>query len=60
MDSTLPGLFSYIDPVSGTVLLQLLIAGVIGCIAFCRQWIWKSLRIVLRTKGSRADSEEPT
>jgi hypothetical protein len=34
-------LFSYIDPVSGVILLQLVIGGVIGCFASFRHKIWR-------------------
>jgi hypothetical protein len=34
-------LFSYIDPVSGVILLQLIIGGGIGCIAGFRRKIWR-------------------
>jgi hypothetical protein len=34
-------LFSYIDPVSGVILLQLIIGGGIGCIARFRHKIWR-------------------
>jgi hypothetical protein len=34
-------LFSYIDPVSGMILLQLAIGGVIGCFASFRHKIWR-------------------
>ena len=34
-------LFSYIDPVSGVILLQLFIGGGIGCIARFRHKIWR-------------------
>lgn len=34
-------LFSYIDPVSGVILLQLFIGGGIGCIARFRRKIWR-------------------
>lgn len=34
-------LFSYIDPVSGVILLQLIIGGGIGCLARFRHKIWQ-------------------
>jgi hypothetical protein len=36
-----PVLFGYIDPVSGVILLQLIIGGGIGCIARFRNTIWR-------------------
>ena len=43
---------AYIDPFSGTILLQVIVAGVIGCVAFFRRAIWRAARFVLRIKGS--------
>ena len=54
-----PVLFSYIDPFSGTILLQVIIAGVIGCVAFFRRAIWGFLRFVLRLKRPEEDSPGP-
>ena len=51
---------AYIDPFSGTILLQVIIAGVIGCVAFFRRTIWRAARFVLRLKpsGGRAPEGE--
>jgi hypothetical protein len=34
---------SYIDPFSGSILLQVIVAGIIGVIAYFRRWIWRLL-----------------
>jgi hypothetical protein len=44
--STSSMLFSYIDPVSGVILLQLAIGGCIGCCAFFHKKIVKGLRLL--------------
>ncbi len=38
-------LVAYIDPMSGTILIQLVVAGVIGGIAFFRRSIGRMLRL---------------
>ena len=48
-------LFSYIDPVSGVILLQLIIGGGIGCVARFRHRIW---RFISRWFSKRAVAEE--
>jgi hypothetical protein len=54
----LPGeLFSYIDPVSGAIVLQLIMAGAVGVVAFFRRSLWALCRTVLRLKGP--DSGNP-
>lgn len=47
--------FAYIDPVSGTLILQLLIAGVIGTIAFFRKYVWLGIRRLARIVFLRRD-----
>jgi len=47
---------AYIDPLSGSILLQVIIAGVLGCIAFFRRSIWRVLRLVGRAKPLDEDS----
>jgi hypothetical protein len=32
-------LFGYVDPVSGTIILQMIIAGMIGCVGYFRKSI---------------------
>lgn len=49
-------LLSYIDPVSGSILLQVILAGIIGCIAFFRRSIWGLFRMVFRRRGAGDDS----
>ena len=49
---------AYIDPFSGTILLQVIIAGVIGCVAFFRKTIWRAASFVLRLKPSGGSSPE--
>ena len=34
-------MLAYFDPVSGTIILQAIIAGAIGTVAFFRKWLWK-------------------
>ena len=47
----LPGLLAYVDPVSGTIILQLIIAGAVGTVAFFRRSIGRALRSVARLWG---------
>jgi hypothetical protein len=49
-------LLAYIDPVSGVILLQLLIGGVIGCFARFRHQIW---RIICRLMGKSSAETKP-
>ena len=46
--------FAYIDPMSGSILLQVLIAGTIGAVAFLRRSIW---RVIRQFTGQRAATE---
>ena len=41
---------AYIDPVSGTILLQVIIGGAIGAIALFRRSLWRISRLVFGTK----------
>lgn len=50
----LPCPLGYIDPMSGTILLQVVIAAAIGSMAFLRTSIWG---VVRRITGRRAASE---
>ena len=52
----LPTLLAYIDPVSGAILLQVIVAGIVGCVAFFRRSIWRILRFVFRLKSSDEDT----
>jgi hypothetical protein len=44
--------FAYIDPVSGSLLLQAIFAGVIGCLAVFRRSIWAITSRILGRKRS--------
>ena len=46
-----PGLLAYVDPVSGTIILQLIIAGAVGTVTFFRRSIGRALRSVARLWG---------
>lgn len=48
----------YIDPVSGTIVLQLLIAGVIGTIAFFHRSIVRVIGFFTRGHKKDPDSTE--
>lgn len=54
----MPILLSYIDPVSGTILLQVIVAGIIGCVAFFRRSVWRIVRTVLRKKPADEDPSD--
>ncbi len=43
----------YIDPVSGSLLFQSLIAGFLGAVAFWRKSIWAFLSRLFGSKGNR-------
>lgn len=47
---------AYIDPMSGTIILQMILAGIIGGVAFFRRSIWAVVRTVFRTKRPREDA----
>ncbi len=51
-------LFSYIDPVSGVILMQVIVAGVLGCAAFFRRSIFRVLRLLTPWKSSDKDSAD--
>ena len=46
----MPPTVAYIDPMSGAIVLQLVIAGVIGAFAFFRRSIWGTLRMIFHMK----------
>ena len=57
-------LFGYIDPFSGTVLLQVLIAGTVACAAFFRKSLSRAARFITgrtdttaRTRADRNSSD---
>jgi hypothetical protein len=45
---------------SGAILLQLILAGVIGSLAFFRRSIWTAIRTLFRLKRSSEDSSSDT
>jgi hypothetical protein len=45
---------AYIDPFSGTILLQVIFAGVIGSIAFFRRALWRAGRMLFGIKPPQA------
>ena len=48
-----PLVILYIDPVSGSLLLQSLIAGFLGAVAFWRKAIWAFFSRLFGPKGNR-------
>lgn len=53
-------LLAYIDPMSGSLLLQAIIAGVITCAAYFRHWIGKCLGLLARPfKRSAGTHKQP-
>ncbi len=36
--------FAYIDPGTGAILLQAVVAGLVGAVAFFRKSIWRTVR----------------
>ena len=50
---------AYIDPMSGAVLIQLIIAVAVACVAFFRRTIWRWVRFVFRAKRPNEDSQPP-
>ena len=50
-------LLAYIDPASGTLLLQALIAAGIGGIAFFRRSIWGFLTLFTRRRSAESSSD---
>jgi hypothetical protein len=45
----------YVDPMSGAIILQLIVAGVVGAVAFFRHSIWRVVRTIFRIKGPQED-----
>ncbi len=52
-------LLAYIDPASGTLLLQALIAAAIGGIAFFRRSIWGFVSMFNRRESASSNSDLP-
>ena len=48
-------ILAYFDPVSGAIIIQLIISGVIGGGIFFRRWIGRAVRAVLPTKKGDAE-----
>jgi hypothetical protein len=48
-----PLVILYIDPVSGSLLFQSLIAGFLGAVAFWRKTIWAFITRLFGSKGNR-------
>ena len=40
-------LMAYIDPFSGSIVLQMILAGTLGGFALIRKWIWRVLRSIV-------------
>ena len=55
---TVPTFIAYIDPMSGAILLQVIVAGLVGAVAFFRRSIWQVLGRVFRKKNSDGESTE--
>ena len=51
-------LLGYIDPVSGTLIIQLVVAGVVGAIGFFRKSIWKAVGWVTGRRSSNDEDVE--
>ena len=47
---------AYVDPVSGYVFLQILVAGLLGGVAFFRKWIWKTIGLITGRGSSEPES----
>lgn len=45
---TIESCLGYIDPMSGALLLQVVIAAVVGCLAFFRRSVWGLVRAIFR------------
>ena len=50
-------LLAYIDPGSGMILLQLIIAGAIGVVVFCRYLLWRAFCFVTGKPPKSEDKE---
>jgi len=49
-----PAVFAYLDPFSGTILLQVVIGAIVGVVAFFHRSIWR-LRRLFSTKDRAVD-----
>ena len=53
-------ILAYVDPVSGAIIIQLLFAGAVGCVAFFRRSILGGLRILFGRRGDEGKKAEET
>jgi hypothetical protein len=53
-------LFAYLDPGAGSLLIQALIAGLIGCSFYFRQFVVTPVRAVWRLLPGRRDVDNQT
>jgi hypothetical protein len=51
-------LFAYLDPGAGSLLIQALIAGLIGCSFYFRQFVVAPVRAVWRLLPGRQDNNQ--
>jgi hypothetical protein len=56
--STLSGIYAYIDPASGSILLQVIIAGTLGAFGYFFRPIWRFF-CMLRGKNTVPPPETP-
>jgi len=49
--------FGYIDPMSGAILIQLIVAGGVACAMFFRRSIWRLVRFVVSFCGKRSNAD---
>ena len=49
-------LLAYIDPMSGAVVLQLIVAFFAGALAFFRRSLWGAVRMIFRIKPTSEDT----
>ena len=54
----LPGALAYVDPMSGAIVLQLIIAAAVGCGAFFRRSIWGFFSRLFRGKRPPQEPSE--
>ena len=50
--STFSGLDAYIDPASGSILLQVIIAGAVGALGYFFRPIWRFFRMLRRNPAA--------
>mgnify|MGYP001552218376 CR=1 FL=1 len=52
-------LLGYIDPVSGTLIVQVIIAAVVGTIGFFRKSIWNCVAWIFGRQTTQAEDQRP-